>query len=76
MIDLGKDITIFVVVEKVSCDLRPLRHPVQPQAAGSPATINMITADDGINRTVEFDAGHLRAAPDALLIDIMDLIVF
>ena len=48
-----------VVVQQVTCHMRALRHPVQPNA--SVGAVNVISANLGVDGGVDFDAGHLGA---------------
>ena len=49
-------------MHQVARYLRALRHPVEPKAGDRAAAIDVVVADDDINRAVEFDAGHFCAA--------------
>ena len=57
MVHLDEQIVGGVVMAEVVGDPRPLGHPVQPDSAAGP--VDVVTADRGIDGSVEFDAGHL-----------------
>ncbi|OPZ98342.1 MAG: hypothetical protein BWY71_01297 [Planctomycetes bacterium ADurb.Bin412] len=60
------------IVQQIAGDACPLRHPVQPDAPAG--TIDVVMADDGVNRPVYLDAGHLRPRKQLADMDIMDVV--
>ena len=64
--------TAHVVVQQVPHHLGALGHPVQPDAGDVAAAINVVVADDDIDRAVELDAGHLRAAEKLVEMDVVN----
>ena len=63
-----------VVVEQVATDAGALGHPVQPDAGHIAAAVDVVAADERVDRAVELDAGHFRAAEKALHVDVVDVV--
>ena len=66
VLHLAEDVLTLVVVEKIARDLGALCHPIQPDSAHVSAMINVIVGDHDVDRAVELDAGHFRAAEEIL----------
>ncbi len=63
----------LVVVQKVLGDSRPLRLPVRPDAHR--AVVDVVSADDNVDRRVHLDARNLGAAQLHHIVDVMDVVV-
>ena len=59
----------------VADDARALRHPVEPDAADVAAVVDAAVGDREIDRRVDLDAGHLRAAVGLLPVAVRDVAV-
>ena len=66
--------TAHVVVQQVAGDLGALGHPVEPDAGDVAAAVDVVVADDDVDRAVELDAGHFRAAEELVDMDVVDLV--
>ena len=53
---------------------RSLRLPVEPQAAG--AMMEMVAADDRVDRRMHLNTADFRAAKLLLIVDMMDVVIF
>ena len=76
MLHLAKNVSLAtdVVVHQIAGDMCALRHPVEPDAGGIAATIDVIVTDRHVNCAVELDARHFGAREQLKNMAIMNLI--
>lgn len=72
MLHLAEDVPAQVVMEQVARHLGALGHPVEPDAGDLSAAVDVITLNGDIDRAVELDACHFRAAKKLMHVDIVN----
>ena len=63
-----------VIVKQVPGYLCILCHPVEPDTGDVAATVDVVSADDHVDRAMKLDPGHLCASEKLADVDVMNVV--